>query len=169
MTRESSRTTLSLLDHCISCKAKCCKDNHFTATEEEHDYITAAGHPDYFYKVTLPHGTYYLLEYRGREKVCPYLQDNDQCSIEAVKPDTCKAFPVRPTNLGGIDIAKWCPAKDVIMQKYIQDAKEIIQQRKDKITAKIYWEIVDACNARFRSGQLEEMGATVTEPPDLKM
>lgn len=162
-----SRPVISLLGHCTECKSKCCRENRIIITAEEHEKIVDSGAPDYFYRITIPQGDYYFLNYT--ESNCFYLQENGQCGIEQVKPDICKSFPVRPTSFGDHDIADWCPAKAALTKKFVEEAKRIVQSRIEKIDLRIYNEVRDAYCARGLPRRLEAMNATVTEPPALRL
>lgn len=121
MAMSDTNAPSSLLSSCIACKAKCCKGKQVTVTEIGYQKIMDAGHPDYFHKTDIQEGTFYVLDHvfgnDGNVKqdgACPYMQDN-KCTIEDVKPDTCAAYPmVRKIDYTGwvkeFGITPDCPA-----------------------------------------------------------
>ena len=129
----------SLLSHCLTCKSGCCKNKSFTATAQEHDTIIAKGYPDHFAKVTLSDkGEFYVLDYERSR--CSYLADDNTCTIEDSKPDTCRAYPARAyyysnNHFGYFAFDPECPAKQAMTDE--QKSSALFYAEKKKIAMPI--------------------------------
>lgn len=167
----AENTASSLLSHCIPCKAKCCHDNLIVVHNVAYKKIIEAGHPDYFHRVlVLPHGLFYVLDHKNLPQnaaqkddaqntapttndapaPCPYLQ-NSQCSIEAVKPDSCSIFPaVRLMDYDGkfhsIGYNTGCPASQLAqkLQSFHSEAARLINKSNHEVPIHAVPAIIDA-------------------------
>lgn len=74
---------------CIKCKGTCCKLGRAEFTKKEMQRVINSGYPDYFRKVGNNH--YETITKNG---ICAYLNKNNICSIQDIKPKMCWAWPV---------------------------------------------------------------------------
>lgn len=77
---------------CTQCKAYCCTLVVPPVTEKEKQKILKAGFPNYFKKIEK---NLYIIQSEHTKK-CPYLKEDYSCSIQSVKPNLCKLWPVVP-------------------------------------------------------------------------
>lgn len=140
----------------MACKAKCCQGNTIVVTEVGYNKIVDANHPDYFHPVELPQGNFYVLDHvfnrDGKvnpEGKCPYLQNN-KCSIEDVKPDTCAVFPmVRKIDytgfFKGVAFSTTCPAAAIAekIPSFKEHALSIVEKRNIELPASVEMAVVN--------------------------
>jgi Fe-S-cluster containining protein len=108
---------------CKKCKAKCCKLGGAEFTKKEMTRVLAAGFKDYFRKINNNH-----YETKTKNGVCAYLDKNNLCTIQNLKPKMCFAWPV---NLGfkknkKIYYLMSCPLTPYLSSKEIKIMKKQI-------------------------------------------
>lgn len=82
----------NFLDVCKKCNALCCKLGGTNLTKEEVDKILNAGFENHFFEI-VP-GIYELKSHDNG--VCPYLDKDNSCKIQDVKPLICTCWPIFP-------------------------------------------------------------------------
>jgi Fe-S-cluster containining protein len=85
-------TSKDFLITCRQCGAWCCMQVLPPVTKKEKERIISAGFPDYFSKVS---ENVYTIQATNKG-ICPYLQSNNSCKIQTVKPQLCQVWPVIP-------------------------------------------------------------------------
>ncbi len=78
-----------VLKVCQTCKATCCKMGGPDFTKLEMQKVLKAGHPNFFVKISDNH-----YELKSKRGLCPYLSEDNSCSIHEVRPMMCKCWPV---------------------------------------------------------------------------
>jgi Fe-S-cluster containining protein len=79
----------SIKDICGKCKASCCKLGGAEFTKKEMQRVLEAGYPNHFRKINSNH-----YETKTKKGVCAYLNANNHCTIQELKPKMCWAWPV---------------------------------------------------------------------------
>lgn len=143
----------SLISACSRCPSRCCSGNTVILSEVEFRRITDAGHDSApLVPVDVPQGRYYMLDFRVG--FCPYLE-NGRCSIEAAKPDTCRAYPlVVVTNRYGEfrdfglnkAMAANCPATRIMSESFIKQAQNLLEQDLQRIPLAVKKQVRDTYN-----------------------
>ncbi|MFH1290324.1 MAG: hypothetical protein ABIH92_02855 [Nanoarchaeota archaeon] len=122
---------LSLLKHCIPCKAKCCKTGKLIGTpilsEDEASKVKKMA-DEHIKEVTSPTGEKYytILEQKGTQR-CVFLTDKNKCRIQDIKPLDCLCYPIKAVHAGDaikFIIDKDCPASKHLSKEFIEDAKK---------------------------------------------
>lgn len=176
MDMSETNAPTSLLSSCISCKASCCKGKKVTVTDIGYQKIIDAGHPDHFHKTDIAEGTFYVLDHSfaadgsfTKSGACPYLQDN-QCTIENEKPDTCAAYPmVRKIDYTGwvkeYGITTACPAAEIAanLPAFKENTRVLIEKINNdmppRLSEKILCQHNDNLREKFRANKDTELKA----------
>lgn len=112
------KNNLSLLKHCLVCKAKCCKYGSPFLLESEKNRILDKTKKYVFEKIN----GYYIIP----QEPCPFLKGN-RCSIEEIKPIGCRAWPMGfkiKNNKIIFVIDESCPAVSHLTYDFINSAKK---------------------------------------------
>jgi len=76
---------------CQECKAACCKICGSDFTESEMKKVLRSGSSNFFTKVNKSH-----YESKTKDTVCPYLTEENLCSVHKSRPLMCKCWPIYP-------------------------------------------------------------------------
>jgi Fe-S-cluster containining protein len=76
-------------DVCKKCGAACCKMGGTDFTRAEMERVLSRGFHDYFVKIGRNH-----YELVCRKGICPYLQKDNTCAINEIKPLACRSWPL---------------------------------------------------------------------------
>ncbi len=161
--------SLSLLDHCKSCTTSCCTKGMVITTEANHTQILATGAADHFWKVSVPTGNFFINDFTKGS--CQYLDTSGRCTIESVKPVSCRTYPVMPTGQNSVELKVKCPAVVAIGQSdafklYQIESRNLIRAQMAQTPYDAFCDGFDAYHARHSSVALKEKQATVTPPPE---
>lgn len=118
---------LSLLDICKKCGSRCCKEPGPPVVfpeevERIREFCQSKGLGDHIEKVEGEE--FYTIPRRG--KPCPYLDSEDRCSIQDVKPLDCRVYPIGLTDSLRTGISTTCPAKNLLTSEYTGKAKSML-------------------------------------------
>ncbi len=80
-----------ILDTCKTCQAACCKMCGPDFSEAEMKTVLEAGQANFFNKINEHH-----YELKTKEGLCPYLKEDNSCSIHELRPAMCRSWPVYP-------------------------------------------------------------------------
>ena len=156
MTQETTNT-VSLLQHCKSCRTPCCEENSFIISKVEHQRIMDAGAPDHFAHITVRGVTSYMLDFR--QSVCAY-NTNGQCTIEEYKPIICRTYPM----VGEGNFAPICPARMALTEAYRAQAIQLLKEKRTLLPDEEYRQAYVAYERRNNPQDLIEMQASVQMP-----
>lgn len=121
-----------ILQVCQKCKAKCCRMGGADFTKSEMQKVLKAGCPDFFVKIK---ENWY--ELRNKRLICPYLSEDNSCSIPEFRPLPCRFWPidVEYENNNRKYFLVECPLTFLLSRQDIQIMK--------KLASRIPKEIVD--------------------------
>ena len=113
-----------ILNTCKDCMASCCKLGGADLTEAEMKNILDAGHADNFMKVDKNH-----YEMKSIDGVCPYLHEENYCTIHQVRPTMCRCWPVdvQFEARGKKFYINSCPLTKFYPEEEIKKSKEILK------------------------------------------
>ncbi|MBN2567006.1 YkgJ family cysteine cluster protein [Candidatus Woesearchaeota archaeon] len=145
---------------CRECEASCCRLGGVDVTGRERTRILAAGHPNFFVRIGPDH--YEMRSVRG---VCPYLTEDHECSIHAVRPLMCECWPVDVELVEGKReyVVNACPIAALFDEEELQASKERLADVPERILAAGMrdsqlpaedLDLIEMRSARFRSRRL---------------
>ena len=119
------------LNICKECNALCCKLGGTNLTKEEVDKILKAGYKNNFKEITP--GIFELVS--NNDGVCPYLNEDNSCEIQEVKPIICSCWPVFPEFVNGKvkPILVNCKLKRIMSKEDIDKCKKEALQVSKKV------------------------------------
>jgi len=117
---------------CKNCKTSCCKLGGAEFTKKEMQRVLKSGYPNYFIKINDNH-----YETKTKRGACAYLNKDNSCKIQKIKPKMCWAWPV---NLGfsgkkKIYYLMQCPLTPYLKE---EDIKKMKKQMSDYTKEFIY-------------------------------
>lgn len=80
-----------ILNTCKSCQAACCKMCGPDFTEAEMKKVLEAGEANFFNNINEHHQ-----ELKTKNGLCPYLKEDNSCSIHELRPAMCRCWPIYP-------------------------------------------------------------------------
>lgn len=124
--------SLSLIEYCIPCRSGCCKVGSLIGSpilsRDEMLKIREVS-PVPIKEVSTPSGkTYYVLEEQQGSNRCFFLNENNGCDIQHIKPLDCLCYPIKAVwldNKIGFIIDPDCPAAKHLSPEFIDEAKGI--------------------------------------------
>jgi Fe-S-cluster containining protein len=165
---ENDDHSLSLLNHCKTCTSSCCTKGKVITTEKNHEEILATGAEDNFWKIELPVGNFYILDFKMGS--CRYLDDTGRCTIENVKPMVCKTYPVFPKGQDAYTLKTGCPAVSALRDTeafslYIAEARNLMAKEMAETPYDHFCDAFDAFDHKDYAPYLETHHAKITAPP----
>jgi Fe-S-cluster containining protein len=151
----SSPGTTSLLPHCIPCGSTCCRYSSPIVSAQEREAIVAASGADCFVEQCTAEGSYFVIGLRrdGSPRTialttaesgdpCSYLASDGRCSIQAVKPLDCRAYPIRALPGEGQRI-EWrlhraCPASPHLTPPFLETALAVAKRSLQRFAPEVY-------------------------------
>jgi len=147
-------TSQEFLNVCRDCHAFCCTIVRPVLTNQERQRILGEGFPDHFIKIQ---DNIYEIQL-GEKGRCPYLDKNNACLIQRVKPKFCKIWPIVPyikNKKRGYLVIK-CPLFFHISKKKLNETKKQAEEIPDDIIEHL-WESTKKKKNRFKIFEYQEI------------
>ena len=113
--------TSEVLKVCQKCGAACCRMGGPDFTKFEMEKVLKAGYPNFFIEINSNH-----YEVKSKKGICPYLAEDNSCSIHEVRLPMCKSWPVYPHYKSGEKryFLAECPLTPLLSKQDVQNMKE---------------------------------------------
>lgn len=153
--------SLSLLEHCQKCRAKCCipgktigapivSGEEILAMGREISFSRSSYFEVFFEKIILPSQKqkYYYVPilkgpYDGR---CIFLTEENRCAVQETKFADCRAYPIKALRKDSriiLIIDTHCPAARHLAPEFIAKAKEVALQSLEAWDPEVYQHWLD--------------------------
>jgi len=148
----------NFLEICKKCGALCCKVGGPNFTEKEMKRVLDKGFENHFFKVR--EGIY---ELKTRKGFCPYLNSDNSCKIQEVKPILCICHPVFPSFSGKKKYTLInCPLAKIMDKKQIKVCKLEADKVSDElIEAALDWDTINKEDRKIVLERFEKLGKEI--------
>jgi Fe-S-cluster containining protein len=136
---------LSLLEHCLACGSKCCKQC-LCVTREEKERIVAFTGQDPFREFK----GIYVIDFRDSQ--CPFLGPTGRCSIQKLKSIECRTWPVTEAIENGkrvLVVDAECPVADKLPEGFVEKARELLATHSEGYV-RVFFEVNRKLGFKFR-------------------
>jgi len=141
---------LSLLNHCLLCKAKCCRISNLIGSpiisDNEAKNINKIK-KDCLIKHVYNKEKYFTIKEKGNSKECIFLNQENKCLLQKFKPLDCLCYPIKAVydKQGKIKfiIDSNCPASKSLDERFVKMAELIALESIRRFDKEAYNDWID--------------------------